>query len=103
MAPIGQKPSTPLGNTIKYFLMAATPILFLLYLKPEMDLPEIPLQVLVGNAIWVLLLLLVGWKYYWEIWKPKQKRRKKKEAQEAQEAQEVEEGEEERPVNKKYT
>jgi len=67
--------------------MAATPILLLVYLKPELDLPEIPLQVLVGNGIWVFLILLIGWKYYREIWKPKQKRRKKQEVQEAQEAQ----------------
>tara|TARA_B100001029_G_scaffold69211_1_gene56322 strand:+ start:200 stop:409 length:210 start_codon:yes stop_codon:yes gene_type:complete len=64
--------------------MVATPILILVYLKPELDLPEIPLQVVVGNAIWVLLILMIGWKYYFEIWKPKQKRRKKKEAQNAE-------------------
>jgi len=57
--------------------MAATPILILVYLKPELDLPEIPLQVVVGNAIWVLLILMIGWKYYFEIWKPKQKKKKK--------------------------
>ena len=58
--------------------------MILVYLKPELDLPEIPLQVVVGNAIWVLLILMIGWKYYFEIWKPKQKRRKKKEAQNAE-------------------
>ena len=64
--------------------MVATPILILVYLKPELDLPEIPLQVVVGNAIWVILIVMIGWKYYFEIWKPKQKRRKKKEAQNAE-------------------
>ena len=58
--------------------------MILVYLKPELDLPEIPLQVVVGNAIWVLLILMIGWKYYFEIWKPKQKRRRKKEAQNAE-------------------
>ena len=84
MHPADQKPTCAVCNTIRYFLMVATPILILVYLKPELDLPEIPLQVVVGNAIWVLLILMIGWKYYFEIWKPKQKRRKKKEAQNAE-------------------
>ena len=84
MNPAEQKPTCAVCNTIRYFLMAATPILILVYLKPELDLPEIPLQVVVGNAIWVLLILMIGWKYYFEIWKPKQKRRKKKEAKNAE-------------------
>ena len=84
MNPAEQKPTCAVCNTIRYFLMVATPILILVYLKPEIDLPEIPLQVVVGNAIWVLLILTIGWKYYFEIWKPKQKRRKKKEAQNAE-------------------
>ena len=56
MNPAEQKPTCAVCNTIRYFLMAATPILILVYLKPELDLPEIPLQVVVGNAIWVLLI-----------------------------------------------
>ena len=33
------------------------------------------LQVLVGNIVWFGLPLLIAWKYYWEIWKPKSKRK----------------------------
>jgi len=82
-----QQPTCAVCKTIRYFLMAAVPILLLIYVKPDLDLPEIPLQVFVGNFIWVALLLLVLWKYYWEIWKPKRKRKARLAAKQKQEEQ----------------
>ena len=67
--------------------MAAVPILILVYLKPELDLPEMQLQVLVGNIVWFGLPLLIAWKYYWEIWKPKSKRKARLEAKKIREEQ----------------
>ena len=82
-----QQPTCAVCKTIRYFLMAAVPILVLVYVKPELDLPEMQLQVLIGNILWVGLPLLIAWKYYWEIWKPKRKRKARLEAKKMREEQ----------------
>ena len=79
-----RQPKSGLSKTIRYFLIASVPILLLVYLKPELNLPEIPLQVFVGNLLWVGLILLIAWKYYREMWKPKQQKKARLKAKENQ-------------------
>ena len=84
MQNMNRQPKSGLSKTIRYFLVASIPILLLVYLKPELNLPEIPLQVFVGNLLWVGFILLVAWKYYREIWKPKRQKRARLKAKEKQ-------------------
>ena len=84
MQNMNRQPKSGLSKTIRYFLVASIPILLLVYLKPELNLPEVPLQVLVGNLLWVGFILLVAWKYYREIWKPKRRKKARLEAKEKQ-------------------
>ena len=77
MPEIKEPPPCAVCKTIRYFLLAAVPVLLLVYLKPELDLPAIPIHVFVANGLWIGLVFLVAWKYYWEIWKPKSKKKAK--------------------------
>ena len=70
-----QQPKSGLSKTIRYFFIASIPILLIVYIQPELDLPEVPLQVVVGNFFWIGFLLLIAWKYYWEMWRPRQKKK----------------------------
>ena len=84
MQNLNRQPKSGLSKTIRYFLVASIPILLLVYLKPELNLPEIPLQVFVGNFFWVGLILLIAWKYYREMWKPRRQKKARLEAKKAQ-------------------
>ena len=70
-----QQPKSGLSKTIRYFFIASIPILLIVYIQPELDLPEVPLQVVVGNFFWIGFLLLIAWKYYWEMGRPRQKKK----------------------------
>ena len=84
MQNMNRQQKSGLSKTIRYFLVASIPILLLVYLKPELNLPEIPLQVFVGNLLWIGFILLVAWKYYREIWKPKRQKKARLEAKKKQ-------------------
>ncbi|MDB9814723.1 hypothetical protein OAC10_00670 [bacterium] len=78
MAQQNKKPPCAVCKLVRTYFLIAVPMLFLLYMKPEMSLLKgIALTDVFATVIGVMFVITILWKAYQEFWKPKRDAAKK--------------------------